>query len=752
METQYGVSNYTTNDWHPYDSAIQGGVYPYQCGSYPAGFQVDSNRNLQLLPQMTNVGYHYESPIAGLFYSEIFRDSNGIAGTTTEYPVQWYGVTNMSLTGPNGASAVYLNYGESAQFRATGTLMVNVPGAGVVSNYPGRNIVDCFSGADAFGVFNGSASGDYKVSCTACGTTIDVHVAAAPVAATPLDLDVDTDRNGSVNSSDETGEDLWTTNRGSFIPAAVLDTGGTNNVQGLPPLIVQGTTTVVPGQSLRLALLQGDVWSLYLINSTGTVIGLTSTNQSLAGPFTNAQTFYPVCHYARMGLAATNLDFTLQLQQVDAAGQVLLSDTVRFKVAPQILPWDGCAVERVYATSVFPSTVTNIPNLVRLSTSGARWAQDFVKPAKVQWGGNQILDVFADLQHENTGDFVSVLSQTDSIVRAAEWAVNGDGGNIMITPPLPDASYGKALVGDRNAECTNYFNGQGIQTNIIIVPTDWLRVGHVDEVISFISTNTALLADPWTAADLIHAAITNGAGTNTILFGATPLYNPFVTQTFFEVAVATDGTGAFKTNTLPAPGLSATTNDATLTFAANTFATGDFLRVDNEILVVKTVQSNDIAVARQQGGTILTDHTAGASVYALSDVMRWNLPLDDDNVCTNLLAVTNALSAGLGSHSVNFVKLPVLFDRVFDEEGQLKFVAGSANVVNALVLPTENIYMQDTGSAVFDSFVTSCVPNAVFINIWNDYHRYLGEVHCGTATRRTINFATPWWQRVTGWQ
>lgn len=757
-ESHSGISNYITNDWRQYDSSVQGGVSVYQGGVSPAGFQVDAGRNLQLLPQMTNVGYHYESPIGGYSYSELYRTSNGVYGTTTESPVQWYGVTNIALTGPNGTGAVYLNYGESAQFRAIGTIMINAPGSGITTNYPNRSIVDCFSvsgpsttAVDEFGVFNGYTPGTYRVSSAGCGTTIDVYVAAAPVAASVMDLDVDTDRNGSVNSSDETDENLWTTNRGAFIPAITVNPLTTNNVQGLPALVVQGSSSVIPGHILGLAVLRGAAWQLYLLSTNGLFSGFTSTNQTLSGPYTGAQTFYPVYQLSRQGADATNLDFTVQLQQVDAAGQVVMSDTVRFKVAPQILPWDGCVVERVYATSVFPETVTNIPNLLRI-TSGAtaQWAQDFMKPAKVQWANGKLIDVFADLQHEDADDFMSIVSQSDTVVRASTWSVAGDGGNIMITPPLPDAPYGKAIVGDKRAASTNYLNGQGIQTNVIRLSTEWLKVGHVDEVIMFVNTNTVLLADPWTAANLMHDAITNGCGTNTIWFGDSTLDDTNTTRSFLQLAVAVDGAGNFKTNTLPAPGLSSSPTNVTLTFAAQAFETGDVLRVDGELLKVEAVQSNDVTVSRQQAGTVAAAHAAGACVYALTDIMRWNLPVDSENVCTNLSVITNSLTGALGAYNIVYIKIPVLFDRQVYGERSV-FVAGSANVVNALVLPAGSTFMQDTGSVVFDAYITSCVPNPVFINIWNDYHRYSGEVHCGTATRRTIDLATPWWQRVTNW-
>jgi hypothetical protein len=142
-------------------------------------------------------------------------------------------------------------------------------------------------------------------------------------------------------------------------------------------------------------------------------------------------------------------------------------------------------------------------------------------------------------------------------------------------------------------------------------------------------------------------------------------------------------------------------------------------------------------------------------VYALTDVMKWNLPIDPDNVSTDVAAITNMLSTALGVTGVNFIKVPVLYGRVtveIDGESRQRFLAHSANVANCLVIPNSGVYMQTTGSSLFDTYITGCLSNAVFIDIWDEYHCHEGEVHCGTATRRTVDLTAPWWQRRPGWQ
>ena len=104
---------------------------------------------------------------------------------------------------------------------------------------------------------------------------------------------------------------------------------------------------------------------------------------------------------------------------------------------------------------------------------------------------------------------------------------------------------------------------------------DGLLVGNVDEIFIWITTNTVLYADPWMATDILHTEIAAGRQADKLWFG---LDSNGTNATISQVVIATNQAG-YKLASLPAPGLPATNNHATLVFSGNLFSTGDVLRV-----------------------------------------------------------------------------------------------------------------------------------------------------------------------------
>ena len=142
-------------------------------------------------------------------------------------------------------------------------------------------------------------------------------------------------------------------------------------------------------------------------------------------------------------------------------------------------------------------------------------------------------------------------------------------------------------------------------------------------------------------------------------------------------------------------------------------------------------------------------HPTNTVIYALTSLLRWKLPADTNNVVVHVIEVTNALTTALGGYTVNNIKLPVLFNKDLAD----KFYAGSANVVNCLVYPSSGVFMQNTGSAEFNAHVAGRVSSVIWLtDTWDAYRCGMGEIHCGTATRRTIDCTIPWWQRFPGWK
>lgn len=103
--------------------------------------------------------------------------------------------------------------------------------------------------------------------------------------------------------------------------------------------------------------------------------------------------------------------------------------------------------------------------------------------------------------------------------------------------------------------------------------------------------------------------------------------------------------------------------------------------------------------------------------------------------------------------SVQHVTVPTLYvgqpDNFYGKRHAFDFTPGLANVqfVGAtLYFPKQYAPGSATGNDCFENLVKSQLPLAtsVFIDDWNGYHRWEGEVHCGTATVRPP-FGFNWW-------
>ena len=148
------------------------------------------------------------------------------------------------------------------------------------------------------------------------------------------------------------------------------------------------------------------------------------------------------------------------------------------------------------------------------------------------------------------------------------------------------------------------------------------------------------------------------------------------------------------------------------------------------------------------------DATPGVMLYAFRQMMKWNLPIDPvTNVTAYVADFTNQLVSQLAPYELSFIKVPVLFEQDvrFDEPDILRFYAGSANLVNCLNIPGAGVFMSDPGCEAFRNYTTNHVSDVHWVEVW-EYHRLLGEIHCGSATRRTIDLSTPWWQQFPNWE
>jgi hypothetical protein len=327
--------------------------------------------------------------------------------------------------------------------------------------------------------------------------------------------------------------------------------------------------------------------------------------------------------------------------------------------------------------------------------------------------------------------------------------VGGDGGSMMATPPLPGAPFGKILLGTKRNPSKPYWEAQNLQP-VVDITTDWLAVGHVDEVLMWVATNKVLYASPWKAADLLHQEIAAGQGTNTIWAGF--VNDSSKVKTIESVVMAPKSGGGFKQDVLPSPGLTASAT--TFTFPANVFAVNDRLRVDDEILVVTTVNGNTLTITRANGGRPADAHAAGAVIYAFSDLMMLNLPIGptpdyENSAVVAIETVLAQLTAACSNQVPDLIPMPVLFAHHPDPMSP-GLVATTSNPVNCLLALGGVIRYSQTGCTVFEQYIQTMLPGAVPEPLWF-LHCNFGEFHCGTATIRSVPANPTWWKIKTNW-
>jgi hypothetical protein len=566
-----------------------------------------------------------------------------------------------------------------------------------------------------------------------------------------VDLDVDTDRDGTIHDDlDEEGENEWTLARGALVPPR-MRLSGTNSIQGLAKLKIQPPDAIqneIPAKKLRIYLADAETRQyLWMVNEGGTNISFDSNGyHELQKWPNNGATFYAASSHSRKFDDGQPVQFKLELELL-ISDQVICSDSVQLTVAPLILPPECFPTEKMYSTRNLG--ISGITFLSQASQA-SRWAQDLVKFTKCQAVSNDNHPVFMVLESNFGGgaaNLDNVLRYDEGIPGLAPWHVGGHGGSIMATPPLSNAPYGKIMLGSKRDDSRPFWVAQNVQ-QIVDINTDWLWVGHVDEIFMWISTNQVLYADPWVATDLLHTEIAAGRQAGKLWFG---MDSSGTNASIAQVVIATNQAG-YKLTSLPAPGLSASTNDATLVFSGNFFTVGDILRVGNEILSVISTNGPSVTVARAQADRPPAAHSPGSAIYAYSDVVRDNLPVGpapDQSAVANISTASNQLRQALGAYPATFIPMPVLFGKA---SGSVTYVAYSANVVNCLVGIGDIIYYPYTGCSAFENDIQSKLQSVQRCNAWELFHCNAGELHCATAAIRSIQPHPPWWDLVNSWE
>jgi hypothetical protein len=348
-------------------------------------------------------------------------------------------------------------------------------------------------------VRTGDVGGTFTVRATLSGDTNRMDQATLNLIK--ADLDVDTDRNGTVTDQpDELGEDSfnWNVGRGAWI-APHRDFGysafyaNPAPTSGVVSLRIRPSVLAAPaGWSMRIkAADESTATHLKLYGEDLIHVAFTNNIISFASWPTNGLNWFAASKMTRKQDGPQPNQLVIDLETLDGNAEVRCTDRVVFKVVPVLLPPEYNAPEVIYSIQI--DGEAGIEKLNQTGDSGV-WLQDMVKFCKIQVEANDLRTSGVLLGHRLQGSVPAVL-RYDMGIPGPSWAAEGDGGSMMATAPLPGAPFGKILLGNKQNISKPHWVAQGLQP-VVDISTGWLEVGHVDEVLMWVATNKVLYASP----------------------------------------------------------------------------------------------------------------------------------------------------------------------------------------------------------------------------------------------------------------
>lgn len=297
-------------------------------------------------------------------------------------------------------------------------------------------------------------------------------------------------------------------------------------------------------------------------------------------------------------------------------------------------------------------------------------------------------------------------------------------GNVECSPPCEvngvQYPFGRIVYGNGDqtpAELESFLIAQQVQAPLE-VDVDWLRVAHVDEIVSFLPLASGgfkvAMPSPMLALNLLQAHYTQlPAGDPGLLFA-----DFWVSDAWVEARQEKDG-----------------------------FSYEVALNKQQEIF-------------RQDHKPFsLIDIFQGSSEFPASESEKFRTIQQaiDDKLTQEIWPVVRD---GLGLTDDDVIRLPVLFK---EPSGFDTYMAHTPDVVNMLVVTKSNKQLQlvmpkphaphSGQGCIFEQHITDTLttalnisPTAVqFVDNFLSYHRSLGEIHCGTNSLRTMS-KQKWWE------
>ena len=659
-----------------------------------------------------------------------------------------------------------------------GTLVAS-NNASVTTNYP-------VAGLPAGFVLHGNAIFTWNVNNRPGRSQSAFQISASEWQA---DLDADTDRDGTVdNDADETDEDKWTVSRGAFVPVNQwARTAPTNMITEFAPLVIRKLGPLPAGWSVVLQ--KSNNTDVAIVAATaGDLVGgnvdALETNVSVTALAAGPVTVYAAA-LKDLGGFANKRDSVafVRLSLRDENNVERASDTVALQIAPIILAWNSLALERLYCTDLFPVAVAtdkqNPPGFVSARTSfDARWMQDFMELGQSMIRQNQALNQVADLMWRGGNGIGSLFidqflgPENPPTWHLAIWNNDGNGGNIETFPPYTQQNgtfhpFGRVVLSTQRKNALPRIRAQGLQKPIVLEELNWLYVGHVDEVFSFVSDTEVLVADPELAWREILKMMTDPAVTEKTIRVGNGQYD-------LAMTTVTDPVNYFVVQAVPAI-RPISQFDPMILVTNGTYEVGDELLIDKEVVRVTEIRPDEegnlpggrwLVVDRHQYyGTVQTGHAAGALIRRfnpgiLANVYPYN---SQSNLVARLDKVKNELQTELGKN-LTFKSVPVLFRYEGDDDrGRALYTATTANMINSVFDPFPapgRIFSASPGNQRFEALFQGVVAQTVEFTrneddrrAWDNYHVNIGSLHCGSNGKRAMPTNT-WWtytQQFSTW-
>lgn len=431
-----------------------------------------------------------------------------------------------------------------------------------------------------------------------------------------------------------------------------------------------------------------------------------------------------------------------------------------------------------------------------LAVSGTQWIQDHVEIGYTQRPGAPATQVTFRLPYYRGATVPQPAWVQQRLLRpdhntfqigVSHGVGAGDyGGNLEILPPSATNPLGKIILGNTGSTGLFTFLQSQVVQSPFRLPTSWLAVGHVDEYVGFTGIpNEAIIADPLDAYARMEAIpvadrgkavfFATGqnpeSGTATALGTTRRIYTgvDHRGQTWRYIRIydsSTTGSGAagqvarIATNGLQNGyvDVDLVWNTTSKVVDANPQLTTGASAMRWMLYANPPQATTWFATPRAGDKYVLvegTRHWVGTSLPAIitvQEVLNDTLlrTLNTVDVQGTLNTVRSTLTAQNGA-PMTFYSAPTLFvgrrTSFATNRNSVAFTVGMANfhpLGGDYYFPRQFGPRDASGQDIFEAAAYERFPNARFVDVWDLYHRLLGELHCGSVVMREP-YSFGWW-------